>query len=537
MKNHYTPQNPTHLGLAWPLRKLLLVFLLLGCTCALHAQTTTWTGATNIDWDTPTNWSTNAVPTVNDNVEVPSAPANQPTLNTAASVKGLRVQSGATLILSATGNLMLPDAGMSNDGTLTNNGTITISTTSQDGVYNTGLFQNKPTGTLRINKPWGNGIWNLNSSSTVINEGKIFIGDTDNTGVSGILNYGTFTNKATGEIHIDRSRSNAIANTSSFTNSGTITIGALVPPGGNAIENLADVATFTNEACALIRAFSNVLNTKGSFTNNGYISVNSVKVPSVPDVLVNSPAGVAGSYTFSQANFGANVNSVNLTANGVFVDDATVPNPTQGCSPPVNAAQLSGKIALIDRGVCNFSQKVYYAQQAGAIGVIMFNNVAGGESMLVTMAPGAFADQITIPTVMLTYEAGQSIRAALAGGPVNISIIQVSLPSPPITNQGVISFSYPLGIPIPNVTNNDIIARSGASCGNTLSPALQLGGSVSLTVGTTWYKDEALTMPAGTYNQQTNTFTITNLAAGVPIRCTFLWLTTTTPARAPFPSP
>ena len=37
----------------------------------------------------------------------------------------------------------------------------------------------------------------------------------------------------------------------------------------------------------------------------------------------------------------------------------------------------SGKLAIIDRGVCTFSQKVANAKAAGAIAVLIINNVAG----------------------------------------------------------------------------------------------------------------------------------------------------------------
>ena len=40
---------------------------------------------------------------------------------------------------------------------------------------------------------------------------------------------------------------------------------------------------------------------------------------------------------------------------------------------PFAAGSLTGKIALIERGVCNFSDKVYNAQYAGAIGAVIYN--------------------------------------------------------------------------------------------------------------------------------------------------------------------
>ncbi|KAJ1932390.1 hypothetical protein FBU59_006386, partial [Linderina macrospora] len=53
-----------------------------------------------------------------------------------------------------------------------------------------------------------------------------------------------------------------------------------------------------------------------------------------------------------------------------------------GCSKTTQS--LSGKIALIKRGVCTFDTKAANAQAAGAIGVIIYNNVEGMLSPSVT---------------------------------------------------------------------------------------------------------------------------------------------------------
>jgi hypothetical protein len=128
------------------------------------------------------------------------------------------------------------------------------------------------------------------------------------------------------------------------------------------------------------------------------------------------------------------------------------------------------------------------------------------------MGAGVFADQVSIPVVMLSYEDGQAIRAALVGNPVNISIIQELQILSTLTNNGIIN--YPQGNPIPNVTNNDIIALPRASLCTAYKPALMLGGANSFTVAAVWYKDEALTQPAGTYDQNTNTFTANSQTPG-----------------------
>ena len=54
------------------------------------------------------------------------------------------------------------------------------------------------------------------------------------------------------------------------------------------------------------------------------------------------------------------------------------PSTTDACSALTNAAAVAGKIALVDRGTCDFTQKAVNVQAAGAIGMVVANNVEGG---------------------------------------------------------------------------------------------------------------------------------------------------------------
>src|SRR5262249_53988495 len=67
------------------------------------------------------------------------------------------------------------------------------------------------------------------------------------------------------------------------------------------------------------------------------------------------------------------------------------------------STNLTGKIALISRGVCTFSQKIRNAQHAGAIAVLMVNNVAGDP---IAMGQDGTPDQPTIPAYMLSLADG-----------------------------------------------------------------------------------------------------------------------------------
>jgi hypothetical protein len=144
-------------------------------------------------------------------------------------------------------------------------------------------------------------------------------------------------------------------------------------------------------------------------------------------VIVNSPSSIAGVKVFGTAQFGADLTTGIWTADAVFVDDGSGATATLGCGPAVNGSALAGKIALIDRGTCEFGLKCLNAEQAGAIAAIVLNHATGGAAA--GMGPGAVGAQVTIPCVMLGYDDGQLIRAELANGPVNITIGDYSFPN------------------------------------------------------------------------------------------------------------
>ncbi|CAE6415355.1 unnamed protein product [Rhizoctonia solani] len=66
-----------------------------------------------------------------------------------------------------------------------------------------------------------------------------------------------------------------------------------------------------------------------------------------------------------------------VTAPLVLIPDPDAP-PSAGCTPADFAGvDVKGKIALIQRGACNFGIKNENAKNAGAVGVVVYNNVEG----------------------------------------------------------------------------------------------------------------------------------------------------------------
>jgi len=106
---------------------------------------------------------------------------------------------------------------------------------------------------------------------------------------------------------------------------------------------------------------------------------------------------------------------------GILEGEVVVADPLLADTPLNNAAAVAGKIVYIDRGVVSFATKILNAQAAGAIAVIIGTN---NDGYPITMGVDAAISQIpSIPAVMTTLAAGNSIKAAItAGDPLRASL-------------------------------------------------------------------------------------------------------------------
>ncbi|KAH6893525.1 hypothetical protein B0T10DRAFT_559506 [Thelonectria olida] len=88
-----------------------------------------------------------------------------------------------------------------------------------------------------------------------------------------------------------------------------------------------------------------------------------------------------------------------------------------GCSKSDYPAEASGHVVLVSRGECTFATKSINAKAAGALGVIVYNNVEGSLSGTLGAAFGDYA-----PIVGISQADGATIVAALKEGDVTVDL-------------------------------------------------------------------------------------------------------------------
>jgi hypothetical protein len=118
---------------------------------------------------------------------------------------------------------------------------------------------------------------------------------------------------------------------------------------------------------------------------------------------VNTPA--PATYPGAPALFGPVLTAAGITGDVVLVNDGTT-TTSDACEPITN--NVTGKIALIDRGTCNFTVKVKHAQLAGAVAAVVADNV---DEPVITM--GGTDATITISSVLISKTDGAALNTRL----------------------------------------------------------------------------------------------------------------------------
>lgn len=124
--------------------------------------------------------------------------------------------------------------------------------------------------------------------------------------------------------------------------------------------------------------------------------------------------GAAGYYEYGAATFGPSITTPS-TLGMLAVIPAGSSTSSQGCTAFDTAATtaVAGKVVILDRGTCTFVVKVKNAQNAGAIGALIADNVDAAISGL-----GGTDASITIPSARITKSAGTKLKAAVASASI-----------------------------------------------------------------------------------------------------------------------
>ena len=148
---------------------------------------------------------------------------------------------------------------------------------------------------------------------------------------------------------------------------------------------------------------------KLAWKSDAMVAAANATLTHTPTMKVSTPAPTgSGFYDYSTATFSPPV--VTGTSFGALATVPADPVNGGGCLPfdSATTAAVVGKVAIIDRGVCPFTQKVKNAQNAGAVGVILANNVGGA------LVPGGSDPGVVLRTVGVSLDDGARLKAVVA---------------------------------------------------------------------------------------------------------------------------
>ena len=178
--------------------------------------------------------------------------------------------------------------------------------------------------------------------------------------------------------------------------------------------------------------------------------------------------------------------SGDVTATLQAVDLLLPPGPaagssTSGCDETDFADFVEGNIALIQRGFCDFSVKAHNAFEAGAVGVIIFNEGQEGRTETLAGTLGdAFSDDL--PVIGTSFEIGSELAALLGEGEVVIHLLTETLIELDVPTQNLIAETptgrddrvVMAGAHLDSVPGGPGIQDNGSGSGALLEVALQM---------------------------------------------------------------
>lgn len=106
------------------------------------------------------------------------------------------------------------------------------------------------------------------------------------------------------------------------------------------------------------------------------------------------------------------------TVGGTVMPPTATPSSASGCTAADFAAFTPGNVALIQRGTCTFATKATNAQDAGASGVIIYNEGNPGRTALLNGSLGTAV--INIPVLFTGFDLGSALFDQATNGPAPV---------------------------------------------------------------------------------------------------------------------
>ncbi len=106
----------------------------------------------------------------------------------------------------------------------------------------------------------------------------------------------------------------------------------------------------------------------------------------------------------------------NLTGDVIAANAIEACDAADGSNPIIEQESLAGKVALIARGSCAFTEKFVNAQEAGAIAAIIYTYTGTSP-----FAMGGTDPAVAIPGSMISFDDGQALLASVETGTTNIT--------------------------------------------------------------------------------------------------------------------
>lgn len=295
------------------------ILLFIGLNLKLSAQEITWTGAISTNWNIAGNWNPQVVPTSANSVVIYPGSANEPTLNSVTTVRGVMLQGQLTI--TALGGLTIhgnQESFYTIDiyGTLINNGTVRIENAPTgpgintemylfDGgrIINSGTIYNRYFAFCRIpsNSFGGEKILN-NASGKIFHKGSGVVFRFG--GAGNLTNHGLITSD--GGSLFNGLDGNGTPN--QILNSGTMRTNS-----SEAFQLNESTSSLNNQACGIIdNGGGNIEVVSGTFTNNG---------------VIETTGTMANSGTLDNPGVlkAASITGVNNT--GLLIENSVYPNP------------------------------------------------------------------------------------------------------------------------------------------------------------------------------------------------------------------